>query len=64
MAEIELADHKVTEAEREFWHSLMVVLEHLSKRAVNAEGEVIKLRREMTALREQIEFYSIVHEST
>lgn len=60
MAEVELEDHKVTEAEREFWRSLSVVLDHLAKRAVNAEAEVLKLRRELNVMRERIEFHSIM----
>jgi hypothetical protein len=64
MAEIELEYHQVTEAEREFWRSLAVVLDHLSKRAINAEAEVLKLRRECNALRERVEFTSLMTAET
>jgi len=48
MTELEGEDHKVTEPEREFWRSLCVVVQHLSDRALKAEAEVRRLRKELS----------------
>ena len=60
MAEVESEDHKVTAAEREFWKALTVVLSHLKDRALNAEEEVAKLRKELNVLREREEYRTIM----
>ena len=59
MAELEGEDHKVTEAEREFWKSLCVVVQHLSDRALKAEAEVRRLRKELRVREDQVEYLSI-----
>ena len=50
----------MTAAEREFWKALTVVLSHLKDRALNAEEEVAKLRKELNVLREREEYRTIM----
>lgn len=56
MPELEIDTHRVAQAEHEFFRAFAVVLEHLKNRAINAEVEVLKLRRERDALSERVEF--------
>jgi hypothetical protein len=66
---VEIEDHPVTKAEHEFYASFARILEHLKKRALRAELEVIRLREELACRdaqrdkeleyrREQVEFLS------
>ena len=52
---IEMETHKIAKAEHEFYRAFVVVLEHLKNRAINAELEVIALRKERDALSERVE---------
>lgn len=56
MAELEIEDHKVTQAEHDFYRAFVTILEHLKNRAINAELEVLKLRRELDVQREQSDY--------
>lgn len=49
-----------SEAEREFLEAFVKILHHLHGRAVRAEREVINLRKELDAKREQVEVNSIL----
>ena len=63
MAELEIDDHKITAAEHEFYRSFVVILEHLKNRAINAELEVKRMRRELNALRDMVEYLGTGSES-
>jgi hypothetical protein len=68
-ARVEIEDHPITKAEHEFYASFARILEHLKNRALAAELEVLRLRRELEYRdsnrdreleyrREQVEFLS------
>lgn len=51
-----MTDLTVTEAEHEFLKAFVTILEHLKNRAIRAEREVKDLQRELTALRDKVEY--------
>jgi hypothetical protein len=57
---LESEDHAVTDEEREFWKALSVVMQHLHTRALNAEEEVYRLRKELDVKRDQIEYLTTI----
>jgi len=56
MAEVEIETHEVTDSEHEFYRAFVVILTHLKDRAINAEEEVLRLRKELDVRREQVEY--------
>jgi len=53
-------DMTFSEAEREFLEAFVKILHHLHGRAVRAEREVLSLRKELDAKREQVEVMTIL----
>ena len=53
----EIATHTVTDSEHQFYAAFVTVLTHLKNRALNAEAEVLRLRKELDHRREQVEYY-------
>lgn len=56
---LEIEDHKVTDSEHEFYKAFVTILTHLKNRAINAELEVLTLRKELEVRREQVEYMTM-----
>lgn len=56
-------DMTFSEAEREFLEAFVRILNHLHSRCIKAEREVISLRKELAAKRDQVEVMTILQES-